>query len=69
MDVIEASHMEVIKQYLIKNPDRQFKARKLSSHWTLSIQDYDGSVIHMATGDSFGVTVGNISAWIREQKL
>lgn len=39
MDVVEASHLNCIKQYCENNPDMIFKMRKFGKTWTMGIFD------------------------------
>jgi hypothetical protein len=64
VDNIEASHMEVIKQYLRDHPEHEFKARKHESHWVLNVQDYDGTIFHQTVGLSFGFAVKKMSNYL-----
>lgn len=54
MDVIEASHLEIVKQFLTEHPEYEFKARKYKDHWLLNLNEYDGTVHWQMSGPTFG---------------
>jgi hypothetical protein len=54
MDVVEASHLQEIKDYLEKNPDGVFKMRKFNNEWTVGVVDiYDETIGFTASDSSF----------------
>ncbi len=69
MDVVEASHLEVIKQHLLNNTDHEFKMRKFNGTWILGVYNIydDFNHIHIASESSFAEAVKKMSNLLSSQ--
>lgn len=67
MDVVTASHLEVIKRFLEDNPGSEFKMRKSGSSWFFSISmDAFDELGHVFIADTFTDAVTKMSKFLGE---
>ncbi len=68
MDVIEASHLNVIKKYLESNPGASFKANKIPNvhykPWNMYLIDAEGSILIDVYEQTFGEAAKSMSILI-----
>jgi hypothetical protein len=54
MDVVEASHLQVIQNFLTDNPDLTFKMRRFEGNWTVGVTNlYDETDFYVTSSPSF----------------
>lgn len=64
MDVIAASHMQSLQDYLSWHPNLEFKASKLGKTWFLSVaNNRSGEVKYLSEAATFGEAVQQLSIW------
>jgi hypothetical protein len=73
MNVVDASHLNVIKRHLELNPDVEFKMRKFEGTWTLGMVNmFDPESFVVVNESSFAQAVkvmsGFLSNYDREQE-
>ena len=69
MNVIDSSHMEVIKNWLEDNPDHEFRIKSMGNSWVAILNRVaNDETAAFMSGKTFGEAVKLLSNWIYEQR-